>query len=398
MNLLYKQTNSIRILFVLNNLGLGGAERQLLTLATALNNAPFEVVVGYYDNRDLRLIGDYQAAGVKVVDLKRNHLGRIPYIYSTAYFLWRNQVDVVQAFSASANIYARLPAVLSGVPVIFGSMRGKKHFVSKYMALACSLTNLFTTGWILNSYDLVPILFRSLYFLNGLKIWVIQNGFEPVDNIDYRYFELTVYDTIKSRKMVVAAIGRLVPVKNHEMFLEAAKQVLEDRNDVEFWLIGDGPLLERHNSWVEEQGLRENIKLLGHRDDIDIALARIDLLVHTSLSEGCPNVIIEAMRAGKPVISTKSTDLSNIIDEGKNGFQILCEDTETLVERINKILNLSEAQRTMMGQISRDLFNSHFLIYHSAACFLEAYKEALIRASSSKPRLNEKLKSIGLQH
>jgi starch synthase (maltosyl-transferring) len=328
--------------------------------------------------------------------MERNRHGRILYFPNAAAFMRRERFDVVQAFSATANLYARLPAMLAGVPVIFGSMLGKRHFASKAMAVACSLTNIGSSGWILNSRDLEPILRQSLRFLGGLNVCVIPNGFEPAEAIDYRSGEHTFYDDLRKHRLVVAAIGRLVPAKDHGLYLEAASRVVAAGLDVEFWLIGDGPEFGQHQQWIADRGLEDSIKLLGHRNDVDVALSRVDLLVHTSLTEGCPNVLIEAMRARKPVVCTQCTDLTEMIDDGNNGYRVPVGNCDALVQAVLRILDMNDSDRSRMGHKSFELFERSFLMDRSAARFRRVYTDALIKAAKARPELRAKLLCAGL--
>ena len=128
-------------------------------------------------------------------------------------------------------------------------------------------------------------------------------------------------------EILIGLVGRLTEVKNHSLFLRAAKIYTEnpDSLKLKFIIIGDGHLRERLETEAETLGVKDSVKFLGNRSDADVFYAGLDIVALTSLNEGTPLSLIEAMANEKPVISTAVggvTDLLGEIERENKDFQI----------------------------------------------------------------------------
>jgi len=249
-------------------------------------------------------------------------------------------------------------------------------------AIACnvqksSFLNLFGNWWTVNNLDLVPILHRDLEFLSKEKIRMIHNGFVPTERVDYKTNFETEYDVDKYNNFVFTVVGRLQPVKNYGLFLRAAAEIIKTHSNIRFWVVGDGTEYKNLVELSQELGIENNVKFWGYKTDIDTILSRSDVFVQTSFTEGSPNTIAEAMRASKPVISTRSTDLSEMIEEDKNGYVTENDNCDALVCAMEKILSKTSEELKKMGNRSYELFENNFLDKKIAKEFQEFYEEIL---------------------
>jgi len=130
-------------------------------------------------------------------------------------------------------------------------------------------------------------------------------------------------------------------------------------------------------SLAKELEISDKVKFWGYRSDIDIAMSRTDVFMQTSFTEGTPNTVCEAMRAKKPLISTKSCDLSEMIDEGKNGYVVPVDDIDELVNAMKKMLSKSKEELVEMGKISEKMFNETYLDEKVSKELTEFYQEVL---------------------
>ncbi len=129
--------------------------------------------------------------------------------------------------------------------------------------------------------------------------------------------------------ILVGLVGRLTEVKNHSLFLEVIKLWRENYSSpkLKFVIIGDGHLRETLEAEAENSGIREDVIFLGNRNDADVFYAGLDIIALTSLNEGTPLSLIEAMANEKAVVSTAVggvVDLVGKVEEQKQGFQV-CE-------------------------------------------------------------------------
>lgn len=366
------EKEKIKVLWVTNAFGCGGAERQMLYMYDILRkHCNFDITILYYAK-----VGDeLNIEGVKTVFVDKSRIGKVATVRAISRYIKDNGIQIMHAFGgSSANIYGRFGTVFTkAIPV--GAVLGKKHFVKKSIAVVNSFLNMFGNWWTVNNNELTPILKRDLAFVNIKKIRLLHNGFVPAARIDYASEAYTEYDEDKGNQFVFSVVGRLQPVKNYGLYLRAAKQVLSNHENVRFWVIGNGEEYERLTVLADELGIRDSVRFWGYRTDIDVAMSRCDCFVQTSFTEGSPNTIAEAMRASKPIISTRSTDLSEMIEDDMNGYVVENDNCEALVEAMERILSKNEGKYAEMCAHSVALFEQNFLDVRVAEEFDKFYNQ-----------------------
>jgi len=147
-------------------------------------------------------------------------------------------------------------------------------------------------------------------------------------------------------------IGCLKPQKAPLDYVEVAHRVLQEK-DAYFILVGDGILREKVEKRVDELGLKKRFTLLGWRRDIAEILAATDIFVLTSLWEGLPRVLPQAMTMGIPIVATKVDGTPEAVVNGVNGFLAEPRDTKGMAEKIIHLLNHPEEARAL-GKRGRD--------------------------------------------
>jgi glycosyltransferase involved in cell wall biosynthesis len=367
--------NRTKVLWITNTLGYGGAQKQVLNMYDILRESPdFDITVLYYARMKEEMTFD----DVNVVFIDKDKMGKLTFITEIAKYVKKHGIIIIHAFGGgSANIYGRAAAAMVKDTIPVGAMLGKKHFKSFNYKILNSGLNLFGNWWTVNNLELIPILKHDLKFIDDKKIALLHNGFVPADKVDYCKNEITDYDRDKGNNFVFTVIGRLQPVKNYPLFLRAAREVTKINSNVRFWIIGDGDERLRLEKLAEEYGINDYVRFWGFRDDIDAALERTDVFIQTSTTEGSPNTIAEAMRASKPIISTNSTDLSEMIENGKNGFIIENGNVGELIDSMEHIMSLSKNQIAEYGKYSYKLFEEFFLDKKVASEFKKFYKTVL---------------------
>jgi len=161
--------------------------------------------------------------------------------------------------------------------------------------------------------------------------------------------------------LVVGTVARLSRQKGIEYLLHAAKTVIKQFPDITFIIAGKGPLESQLKGLSIKLGISDKVKFLGFNDDIPKLLSVIDIFVLPSLWEGMPNVVLEAMAAGKPVIATDTGGSKDIIDSGINGVLVEPKNSEALAEAILALLG-DPAQRKRLGESARDKVKERFPI------------------------------------
>jgi glycosyltransferase involved in cell wall biosynthesis len=140
-------------------------------------------------------------------------------------------------------------------------------------------------------------------------------------------------------------------------------------------IVGAGPLRESLQQQAQAFSVADCVEFMGHRDDIPDLLAHATFLVHTSDSEGCPNVVMEAMACGRAVVATGVGDTPSIVEHQKTGFVVPCGDDAALVERMAMLITDRELCRRM-GEVGRLKAEREFGLDRLVSETLAAYRAA----------------------
>lgn len=187
-------------------------------------------------------------------------------------------------------------------------------------------------------------------------------------------------------RRIVGAAGRLSPEKGFDVLVRAAARVVDYNPAVGFVLFGEGSLREELDRQVVDLGLNDRFVLGGFRRNLDDFLPHLDLLVQSSLTEGMPNVVLEASAAGVPVVATSVGGTPEVIIEGCNGYLVPPGDSALLAQRILKVIE--DEQRRRMGDAGRELMQAQFTFEAQGQRYLELFEE-LSRAHAIVPETRE---------
>jgi len=165
---------------------------------------------------------------------------------------------------------------------------------------------------------------------------------------------------------VVGMIACLKPQKSPQDFIKLANIVSQIMPDIKFLLVGDGILRANIERLIGKLNLKNNIILAGWRQDIPRILAVIDIFILTSLWEGLPIVVLEAMASSRPIVVTQTGGIQEIIIDGKTGFLVPTRDIGRMAERLITLLKDAEL-RSKIGQNARNSLNFDFCIENMAS-------------------------------
>lgn len=175
---------------------------------------------------------------------------------------------------------------------------------------------------------------------------------------------------------VVGWAGRLVPVKDCATFLRAAAIVVSRRPEVCILVAGDGEEREYLRSLAGDLGIAGNVHFLGDRRDMPRVLAAMDVFVLSSLNEGFGRVIVEAMAAGTPVVSTAVGGTSEVIEDGVSGMLVPSGDAGHMADAVLALLDRSGMRARFRENglerakrfDTREMVNSHESLYNVLIC------------------------------
>jgi glycosyltransferase involved in cell wall biosynthesis len=318
--------------FLLQDLSFGGTQRQALELARLLDPHRFRVEVWLLAGGDdlLPLARDF---GLRLRWLSRRH--RVgPGALAN---LWRrlraNPLDVLLPFTVVPNIWGRLWGRLARVPLIVGNCRGggapRRQHESWLWPLAHHL--------LCNSEALQAVLVNR-HGVPARRVTVIKNG------VDADFFRPGPAGG-RPEFPVVLAVARLVPDKDPGTLVRAFRLTATDHPEAQLWLVGDGPLQEPLDRLVQDLGLTARVRFLAARPDLRPLFNRASLLALSSVAEALPNVVLEAMAAGLPVVATRVGGLPEMVTPGRTGWLAPPGDAPALAAAISQLLGSGETRR-----------------------------------------------------
>ena len=183
------------------------------------------------------------------------------------------------------------------------------------------------------------------------KISVIPNGIDLCENSPNLRNE-------KKTHVRVAFVGRLISNKGPQYLLQAAPSVLHDFPEVEFLIVGGGPLHSTLQSYAETLGVSKSVRFLPAVPSTSAFLRECDIYVRPSLTEGMPLTVLEAMASGVPTIATRIEGTREIIAHGKTGFLVDPKNVEQLRFYISKLVR-DPKLRIRIGSQAREAMEKH---------------------------------------
>jgi glycosyltransferase involved in cell wall biosynthesis len=182
---------------------------------------------------------------------------------------------------------------------------------------------------------------------------------------------------------LVGIVGRLFPIKNHRLFLEAAALVVQQEPSVRFVIIGDGVLRPELERQVQALGIPERVIFTGWRRDLPPIYADLDVLAVTSKNEGTPVSAIEAMAAGCPVVATRVGGLPDLIRDGETGCLVPPGDVQAVATAILRLVRDPETSRRL-GQTAQAMARERFALPRLIGDLERLYLELWARKGAAR--------------
>lgn len=371
-----------KIAFLIRDLNCGGAQRQLSTLAKALSQQGFVVTILYFYPGGL-FEKDLKDSNISLICLEKQgrwHL--LSFFWRLLSHLQHIRPDVLHGYLGDSNLLTIfLKPFLPSTLIVWG-LRNSHNSSNQY-------------GWVGNlSFQLGRLLchFADLiivnshigrsYYLNYAfpadKMIVIPNGFDIEKFQPNREAGIEVRKEwgISQDEILVGLIGRLDPLKDHPTFFKAAALLCEQRQNMRFVCVGNGPekYTQELYELVDELGITQKVVWAGTRADMYAVYNAMDIVASSSYSEGFPNVVGEAMACGVPCVVTDVGDSAWLV--GDTGLVIPPSSPEALKTAIEELIEKLGSHGYNQAQI-RQRIVEHFSIPQ----LVQETKTAFIRLS-----------------
>jgi glycosyltransferase involved in cell wall biosynthesis len=237
--------------------------------------------------------------------------------------------------------------------------------------------------WCLPRYDRVICVSEDLYresLDNGVRedrCFLIENGIDLG-----QYSRRTDRVEAKRRlgipagRLVIGGVGRLSPEKGFDGLIDAVDRLVASGYDIELLIAGEGGESDRLRSLIARRGRSDRIRLLGYQADTIALYEALDVFALSSLREGLPNVVLEAMAMEVPVVATRVAGVPRLIEHEENGLLVDVGDTDQLGSSIARLL-ADGALRDRLGEAGRRTVESRFSFERRMERIGEIYDELL---------------------
>jgi len=323
----------------------GGVEKVVLELSKNLVNSGYEVCVLTLNTTNSEQ--DEKIQGIRVVRVKAYDLTKLfglQSAFSISLFFHAKKLikefhpDIIHLhnrffFTTFIGIFLRkhfqLPTLVTlhtGPIDYIGGIKG--YFIKKLEKFMIRLIN--------NNSSLVTAVGKTVKD-NAIRLGITSNKCRIISNgVNISHFKVLRSNEKKPLKIIF--IGRLISNKGPQILVESAKTIIKKFSDIQFLIVGDGPLRRSLEQYCEKNNLSTYIKFLGQKEDIREILKEGDLYVRPSYADGFPLGVLEAMAAELPVLAAKNSGTMEIIQHGKTGYLVNPGNVEELSQGIYEML------------------------------------------------------------
>ena len=370
--------NNLSVLFLITGLAYGGAETQLVNLATRLKKRGWEVrVVSMLSPQ--AFTEELKEAGIPLSTLNmRRGVADPRAVFRLVKILREWRPDIVHSHMIHANLLARVTRLFYKIPVLISTAHSIDEG-GRWREIAYRLTD--------SLADLTTNVSQAAverYIRVGAapkdKIIFVPNGidtsrFKPDRDTGWRLRNELGIDNY----FVWLAVGRFEAAKDYPNMLQAFKMVVDKKQDTLLLLAGQGSLLEETRKLANELDLEDKVRFLGVRRDVPDLMNAADAYVMSSAWEGMPMVLLEAEACGLPVVATDVGGNSEVILNNKSGYIVPPGDSEALAAAMMKMMSLPEAERRAMGRAGRAHIEANYSLERVVDQWEELYRELLQR-------------------
>lgn len=336
----------LELLYCLDNMRLGGSELNAVRTAEQLDRGRFRVTVACLSD-DGPLTARYRAAGVSVIRFPVTSLYGVSAVrqgIALARFIAEKKIDIVHSHDMYSNVFAAPWARLARRPVLITSRRWWHSLPNAKLRLANTVAFRLSHCVLANSRAVAGSV-RDSDHIAADRIAVVPNFADDSAFLEPSPAALAALRLelgVPQGAFVVGVVARLVPVKDHATLLRAVAQLWSKHSSVHLVLVGDGPEAGPLRKLASELGLTDSITFAGERAGGINCHRLFDVSVLSSLSEGFPNTIVEAMAAARPVVATAVGGNEDAVVAGSTGILVQPGSPEQLADAISQLVENPE--------------------------------------------------------
>ncbi len=358
-----------RILHIITKLAVGGAQYNTLISTRDITDRGYhsDILTGPERPSEGDLFGLAEKWNLRILTaphLKRNisPLADFLALYEIKKVIREGKYNIVHTHGSKARFLGRIAAAASKEVIVIQTAHGWPFYDSMnwlkelfYVTLEKIGFNLAHINICVSPRDRDKALGHGLGHFDDYRIVRSGVNFDEFRAARGSGSEARRKLGISPEAEVIGSVMRFCPEKAPDIFVRVAAEVIKTKPGSIFILVGDGPLRKQTEYLIDSMGLRDNIILLGSRNDVADILPAFDVFLITSRTEGLPRALLESLAAGVPVVSTNVGGIHELIDNGRNGFLSDEGDIDSLAADVNRILDFPGWTKEIMASADEDI-------------------------------------------
>ena len=365
----------IKVLHVIKSLGRGGAEMLLPETLRVHNKDQFEFHYIYFLPWKDAMVSSILEHGGKVTCIAAsNNIELLFKSKAVSEYAKAHGIDLIHAHLPWAGVASRIAGKLSGIPVIY-----TEHNKQERYHIATRLVNLLTLNWLTKIIAVSEDVEQSIRkhksnlkaSLNTILNGVNTERFAPGQ---FKREDVRKEFNIPIDAPLVGTIAVFRFQKRLDLWIELAKKILEQRPETHFIIVGDGPLKDLLLEKQKQLNLENRIHFAGTQTEVRPYLSTFDLYMMTSIFEGLPIALLEAMASGCAVVTTNAGGIKEVIRPGIDGLLCDVNEPERLVEFAAELIADTQKRNTLALQ-ARQRVKEEFSMERMVKALEDVYKQ-----------------------
>ncbi|MEA4985107.1 Glycosyltransferase Gtf1 [bioreactor metagenome] len=356
----------MKLLFVIDSLGIGGKERRCLQLIKGLGSlAEFNIHVVIFE--DIIEYPEFFNLEITLHKLNRKHRKDFKVFTRLLRILVETKPDIVLSWSLMSSFwlnFIRMFVKFNYLSAYVANTNRPKFFSIGNIARLMSFT---TSSYIIGNSNVG----LEAYRIPKDKSILIYNGFDFNRLHNLRAKEIIKSDMGIETRFIITMVARVTLAKDYQTFVDAAKLVLKERQDVTFLAVGDGPMISYYKSQLSIED-SQFIKFIGCKQNVEEIILMSDICVLCSESEGISNFILESMALAKPVIATNTGGTPEIVNDLETGFLVEHKNVDQLKTRIIELLSNTNV-RERLGNNASEIVRKDFSLQKMSEKYFELF-------------------------
>lgn len=373
--------NCFKIMHFTSSIGLFGAEKVIVSLATSMNKSGIVSVVGavrHAHNTHLEIIKEAISNKLPVVIFESTQKIDFSLVFKLARYLKKEGIDILHTHNYKSNMIGILSAKLAGIPII-----STVHGYTK-------------ANPIINFYEKIDRFILKFFFdkvvavdysvsqrLGSRNVSIINNGIAVDEFTHNKDLNLRKLFHINKFDIVIGTVGRLSAEKNHILFIQAAKKLIDLYPNLEFIIVGDGPLKQRLRSMVSKLKLANKIIFTGIQTNLNGIYNSMDIFALTSTTEGQPITILEAFSTKIPVIASRVGGVPNLVKNEHTGLLFDSGDLDGFVNAVSYLID-NPQKKEFFRQNAYEFVRNNFTVEQMKNKYEYEYFEILAEKRRNK--------------